>query len=66
MKIPSNPTIKEFLAYMSKVIPCLLLFALFYCIVHCYNHKNTLVLIPLTASIFVLYTFFGESTDEPD
>ncbi|SHE39381.1 hypothetical protein [Desulforamulus putei] len=64
MKTTGNPTVKEFLAYLSKVSPCLLLFVLFYCIVHCYSYENTLVLIPLVASIFVLYYFFGQSEEE--
>ncbi|WP_018084335.1 hypothetical protein [Desulfurispora thermophila] len=64
MKIPNDPTVKEFLAYFYQTIPCFLLFALFYCIVHCYSYHNTLVLIPIAASIFVLYTFFGQSEEE--
>lgn len=64
MKVPGSPTVKEFLLYFYRIMPSLLLGGLFYCIVHCYNFQNGLVLIPVTVSIFLLYTFFGQSEED--
>ncbi|MEW6696590.1 MAG: hypothetical protein AB1341_04465 [Bacillota bacterium] len=66
MNRDTNPTIKDFLHYMAKVLPCLLMFALFYCIVHCYSYDSAVVVIPLGASFVVLYTFFGNIEDAED
>lgn len=63
-RIIHHPMLFQFLQYIMKAIPCLLLFILFYCIAHLYSHENALVLIPLGASFIVLYTFCGELENE--
>ncbi|SHK70671.1 hypothetical protein SAMN02745123_02836 [Desulforamulus aeronauticus DSM 10349] len=59
MKIILDPTLKEFVMYLVSIFPCFLIAMLLYFVIRCYSYEDAWVLIPITACIVVLYTFFN-------
>ena len=64
MRIILGPRLKEFVTYLVNILPCFLMTMLLYCVIKCYSYANALVLIPITACIVILYTFFNDGESD--